>query len=415
MRKNMRRAGSAVLLAAVLGAVVGQPAMASGSAVEESAVDQSAVDQSAVDQSAGRSRTELRTALGAVADASLGGGIVLRVNDRRGEWTSSAGSAELYGPVKPLPGNRFRAGSITKSFVATTVLQLVGEGKVALDKPIADYLPRFGVDRRITVRMLLQHRSGLFNYTGEPRADGTIEAGIPLWGKEYLDNLFHDYRAEEHVRLALSKPARFEPGAKYSYSNTNYTLLGLLIEKITGTDYATQVEKRIFRPLGMRDTSLPGSRTDIRGPHAHGYLTFKQDGKQKVVDITRLNASWAGAAGEIISTTDDLDRFITALLGGKLLKPQQLKEMRSFTETGAPGSRIGLGLFETEFAPGCTAVGHTGGTQGQTSYMYSRTDGSRRVEFSINHGALDREDTPAAQRIAEATTKLATTALCGKD
>lgn len=398
----MRRAGGVVLLAAVLGGVVGQGIATAGA--ERPPTDAVADNEK---------RRELRRAVDELAAATAGGGLVFRVNDKQGEWVTSAGSAVLGRRAEPAPQGRFRAGSITKTFVATVVLQLVGEGRVSLDRPVDDYLPRYGVDRRITVRMLLQHTSGLFNYTGEVRPDGSIEAGIPMWGQEYVDNLFRDYRADDLVGLALGKPARFEPGTRHSYSNTNYTLLGLLIEKQTGTSYATQVERRIFKPLRMHGTSLPGNKTTIPGPHAHGYTAFRQDGRLKVVDITRMNPSWAGAAGEIISTTEDLDRFISALVGGRLLRADLMDEMRRWLPTGAPGANIGLGLFENEFAPGCKAYGHTGGTQSQTSYMYSTADGSRRVEFSVNHGALDREDTAAATRIAAATTKLAAAALCG--
>ncbi|GAA3040246.1 serine hydrolase domain-containing protein [Actinokineospora globicatena] len=397
MNRRTRRACGAVLVAAGLLGVVSPAAVAdAGTSVQER-----------------HDRAGVGAVLDELAGASGGGGVVLRVNDRRGEWVTSAGAAELGRSTRPVPTGRFRAGSITKTFVATTVLQLVGEGRISLDAPIASYLPRYGLDRRITVRMLLQHTSGLFNYTGDVRADGTPDPGIPMWDQAYLDNLFRTYRADELVRFALAKPARFEPGAKHTYSNTNYTLLGLLIENRTGIDYATQVESRILKPLRMNDTVLPGTRAGIPGPHAHGYLTFEQNGKRKVVDITRINPSWAGAAGEIISTTADLDRFVSALLGGKLLKPRLLNEMRTWMPTGAPGASIGLGLFANEFAPGCTAYGHTGGTQSQTSYMYSTADGSRRVEFSVNHGVLDRADGDAVRRIAAATTALAAKALCG--
>lgn len=359
----------------------------------------------------GEGSAKVRRAMDEVVAAG-GAGVVVRVGDRRGEWVGSAGARELGSRVKPLPGGRFRAGSITKTFVATVVLQLVGEGKVRLDDPVADHLPRFAVDRRITVRMLLQHTSGLFNYTGDVKADGTPDPGLPLWGREYVENLFRAYQADDLVRTALAKPARFEPGARYSYSNTNYALLGLLIEKATGTGYATQVERRILKPLGLHGTTLPGTRTGIPGPHAHGYMAFPEDGRLQVVDITRMNPSWAGAAGEIISTTRDLDAFLTALLGGRLLRADLLAEMRASMPTQVPGEQIGLGLFRNEFAPGCTTYGHTGGTQSATSYMYSTADGARRVEFSITHGAIDPFDPATRQRFEAAHKKLAATALC---
>jgi len=400
----MRRVGVAVMAAAVLVGTAGQNALAASE-------DRAGAEQNA-EQNAARDRGELRRAMDELVAAGAAG-VVVRVHDRRGEWTGSAGVAELHRSAKPSPEGRFRAGSITKSFVATVVLQLVGEGRLRLDEPVDRYLPRYGIDRRITVRMLLNHTSGLFNYTGDVKADGTPDAGLPLWGQDYVDNLFRTYRADDLVRLALSRPARFEPGARHSYSNTNYTLLGMLVEQATGTDYATQVERRVLRPLGLHGTSLPGTKTGIPGRHAHGYMAYQHQGRSKVVDVTRMNPSWAGAAGEIISTTEDLDRFVTALLGGRLLKPELLAEMRK-TVFRSETERVGLGLFQNEFAPGCTAYGHTGGTQSATSYMYSTADRGKRIEFSVTHGLVDAGDPAAAKRFDEANKKLASVALCGR-
>ncbi|RKT52032.1 serine hydrolase domain-containing protein [Saccharothrix australiensis] len=420
----MRRLGGAVVMAALLTGMTGQvvsaapgdraDAVQSGGAQSGGAQPdgtQVEAEEGAAQAESTRARRELRQAMDDVVAAG-GAGVVVRVHDGKGDWVGSAGRAELHRSAEPVPTGRFRAGSITKTFVATVVMQLVDERKVSLDDPVARHLPRFGVDPRITVRMLLQHTSGLFNYTGDVKPDGTADPGIPMWGQEYVDNLFRTYRAEELVRSALAKPARFEPGARHAYSNTNYLLLGLLIEKVTGTGYDTQVERRILQPLGLRDSSLPGTRTGITGPHAHSYFGYQHDGRLKVVDITRMNPSWAGAAGEIITSTRDLDRFISALLGGQLVSPSSLAGMRETVPAGRAG-RIGLGLFETEFAPGCTAYGHTGGTQSVTSYMYSTPDRARRVEFSINHGTIDAGDPAQREKFGKAQEKLAATALCG--
>ena len=188
-------------------------------------------------------------------------GVQLRVHDERGEWVGSAGAAELGETAKPPTNGHVRIGSNTKTFIATVVLQLVAEGKIGLDTPVADYLPEFGLDRRITVRMLLQHTSGVFNFTGEVYDDGTFVPGIPVpygtAGKEWVDNRFKTYRPEELVRLALSKPARFEPGTDWSYSNTNYVLARLLIEKVTGRSLAEEMQRLILGPLGLSGTVVP--------------------------------------------------------------------------------------------------------------------------------------------------------------
>ena len=186
---------------------------------------------------AGQDRPELQKAIEEIVDSGFVG-VSLRVHDERGEWVGSAGVRELGGTAKPPTNGHVRIGSNTKTFTATLVLQLVAEGKIGLDTPAADYLPEFGLDRRITVRMLLQHTSGVFNFTGEVYDDGTFVPGIPVpygtTGKEWVDNRFHDLPAAGAGGLALSKPARFEPGTGWSYSNTNYVLARLLIEKVTG-------------------------------------------------------------------------------------------------------------------------------------------------------------------------------------
>ncbi|MEV0677181.1 serine hydrolase domain-containing protein [Actinosynnema sp. NPDC050436] len=403
MKTGLRRVGAAVVLAALVTGTVGQSANA---AAQDGPTAQDGSQAETLNR-----RGDLKRAMDDVVAAG-GAGVVLRVHDKRGDWAGSAGVAELGKPGKPGTDWSFRAGSITKVFVATVVLQLVDEGKVKLDESAARYLPDYGLDRRITVRMLLQHTSGIYNYTGDAKADGTPDPGIPMWGQDYVDNMFRTYKTEDLVKQALAKPARFEPGARHAYSNTNYALAGLLIEKVTRTDYATQVERRIIKRLGLRGTSLPGTRTEIPGPNAHSYLAYQHNGTLKVVDGTRMNPSWAGAAGEIISSTEDLDKFISALVGGKLLSPKLTAEMRK-TVPATGDDHIGLGLFEYRLTPDCKVLGHTGGTQSVTSYMFSSPDRSRRVEFSINHGVLDGGDQASREKFDAAHRKLATTALCG--
>jgi D-alanyl-D-alanine carboxypeptidase len=145
------------------------------------------------------------------------------------------------------------------------------------------------LDPRITVRMLLQHTSGVFNYVGEYYTDGTVVPGIPWAGQEWVNNRFHSYQPEELVRYALAKPRQFEPGTGWRYSNTNYTLALLIIEKVTGHSYAAEVQRRIVRPLGLSGTVAPGTSVAIPGPHAHAYYRYEDDDGEKTIDITRQN------------------------------------------------------------------------------------------------------------------------------
>ena len=361
----------------------------------------------------GQDRPELQQAIQDIVDSGFTG-VQLRVHDRQGDWTGSAGVRRLGAAAKPPTDGRFRIGSTTKTFTATVVLQLVAEGKVGLDAPAAGYLPGLGLDPRITVRMLLQHTSGVFNFTGEYYDDGTFVPGIPSSGKEWVDNRFHTYRPEELARFALAKPLRFAPGTNWSYSNTNYVLARLLIENVTGHTYAEEIQRRVARPLGLRDTVAPGTSPEISGPHAHAYYRYEDGGQQKTVDVTRQNPSWISSAGEMISTTKDLDTFVSALVGGRLLPASLLAEMRKPHPTPDPASDYGLGLFLQKTGPGCDGllITHNGHVQGYATLMYSTPDGSKTLEASLTFA----EDAALTQGAAyqKAVQKLTNLEFCGK-
>jgi len=294
-------------------------------------------------------------------------GAQVRVTDGRRSFTARAGVAE-WGGDRPVPTDgRFRVGSVTKVFVSTVVLQLVGEGKVDLDAPVSRYLPGLLPDGdRITVRMLLQHTSGLYNYT----------SGLPLDPAGFETIRYRHREPRELVAIATAKPLDFEPGTKWSYSNTNYVVAGMLVEKITGRPYADAVRQRVIQPLRLRDTSVPGDRVDVPGPHAHGYYRVGD----RVVDVTRINPSVAWAAGEIISTTADLDRFVAAVARGELLEPAQFAEMTELTDV-SPG--YGLGLEQQDLPCGATVIGHGGGIPAYSTVMLSSKDGRVRLEGSF--------------------------------
>lgn len=353
-------------------------------------------------------RPELQKAIQEIVDAGFAG-VQLRVNDEHGEWTGSAGVRKLGETDRPPTDGHFRIGSNTKTFTATLVLQLVADGLIGLDDPAADHLPRFGLDRRITVRMLLQHTSGLFNFTGEYYDDGTTAPGIPWQGQEFVDNQFHTYEPEELVRLALSKPARFEPGTDWSYANTNYVLAMLLVESVTGRSYAEEMQRRILGPLGLTGTVVPGASPEIPAPHAHGYYTYQVDGEWTTVDFTRYNPSWISAAGEMISTTADLHRFISALMSGELLPESLLAEMR----TPDPKLGYGLGLFVEETDCGGTVYTHNGGFWGWAALMYSSPDGRTTLTASLTSGDAELDFAATAAVFQNARSRLVNEVFCG--
>ncbi|MGW3436252.1 serine hydrolase domain-containing protein [Streptomyces bacillaris] len=297
---------------------------------------------------------------------------------RKDGRTSSlvSGSAQLGGKA-PVPHDGYvRAGSNTKTFTAVVVLQLVAEGKVELDEPIETYLPGVvrgqGIDgRKITVRQLLQHTSGLPNYTEHI-------------GLEHFEKVQHKFfHPHDLLAAALAHPADFAPGTKWKYSNTNYLLAGMLIEKVTERPVQEQITERVIRRAGLRHTSWPqpGDQTLPR-PHARGYaLSSLENGK--VIDATRMDPSWGGAAGQLISTPSDLAKFARQLLDGKLLAPAQLAEMRRTVDAPLmPGWRYGLGVFSIPLSCGGEYWGHGGDIDGYET-RGGATDDGRAVGLAV--------------------------------
>ncbi|MEV0172243.1 serine hydrolase domain-containing protein [Streptomyces sp. NPDC050803] len=304
-------------------------------------------------------------------------GALVEVRDRRGSTvlTSGVGNVKSHAPVHP--DSRFRIGSMTKPFTATVMLQLVGERRVALDAPVERYLPGVvrghGNDgRTITVRQLLQHTSGLPDF---------LDHFNP---QEILKDPLAHYDPLDLVNIALAHPPTFEPGTDWSYSNTGYLLAGLIIEKVTGHTYGEEISKRIIEPLHLHETYVPGDASVIPGPHPRGYV---QPGKDApLMDITRINPSVGGAAGGMISSGTDANRFLDALVRGKLLRPAQLRDMMNTRPTGdSDGRAYGLGLESKPLPCGGLYWGHTGDFLGYET-AGGATVGGRQATVMVNLG-----------------------------
>ncbi|MGN4446811.1 serine hydrolase domain-containing protein [Bacillus cereus group sp. MYBK79-1] len=288
----------------------------------------------------------------------------------------NAGVADLSTKKSMKSDYRFRIASVTKTFTATTVLQLVGENRVQLDDSIEKWLPGLvqgnGYDgNQITIRQLLNHTSGIAEYLKSKDADFT--------------NTRKSYTAEELVKIGLSYPQDFPPGKGWSYSNTGYVILGMLIEKITGNSYAEEIEKRIIEPLDLANTFLPGNSTVIPGNnHARGYL--KIDGTSELKDVTYYNPSIGSSAGDMISNADDLNKFFSSLLGGKLLKERELKEMLTTvpTEGEGVGDGYGLGIYETKLPKGVSVWGHGGAIPGFMTFAGGVIGGKHTFAVNVN-------------------------------
>ncbi|MCT4353963.1 beta-lactamase family protein [Streptomyces sp. Je 1-79] len=270
---------------------------------------------------------------------------------------------------------RFRIGSVSKTFSSVVLLQLVDEGKLELDAPVNRYLPGLLPDDRITVRHLLTHRSGLADYT-----DKMFNQTVP--GFEAVRNRVFSYK--ELVTLSLSEPRTTQPGVAYKYSNTNFVVVGMLIEKATGSPVAKEYQNRIIQPLGLRNTSYVHPATKIDGLHARGYLHPDEAGSP-LVDSTEQTVSWAQSAGAFISNPEDLNTFTTALMRGRLLSSRMLEAMTTVTPTDATNTRFyGLGLRRYDLSCGTQIFGHTGTVQGYYTYAFATRDGRRSLAAMAN-------------------------------
>ena len=316
-------------------------------------------------------RSGLQESLDEVVSTYAVGGLA-EVRGGHGVWRGSSGVAELGEPRSVPVRGRFRAGSITKTFLATVVLQLVDERRLRLEDPVEKWLPGVvpGGDR-IRVRQLLNHTSGLYDYL--------YTLPFPP-SQEFFDNRWRTWTAAEQIQLALAHPPNFEPGSAFDYSNTNYLLLGEVIEKVTGRSYGDEIERRLIRPLRLRGTEMPGTSPWIHGPHPHGYVPTSSGPEPSLVDFTEMNPSVMGAGGELISTTKDLNRFFAALLGGRLLPDRLLEEMRT---PGVPGARYGLGLAWRDTSCGLRAYGNDGDALAYQAWSFSTQDLRRQVTIAL--------------------------------
>ncbi|MXG92088.1 serine hydrolase domain-containing protein [Nocardioides flavescens] len=300
-------------------------------------------------------------------------GAVASVRDRDGTvrtYTAGVGDLTTGAPMPRDP--RVRIASNTKLFTATVVLQLVGEGLVDLDAPVERYLPGVvrgpgGDGRRITVRMLLQQTSGLPDYD-------TIVLDVGS-----LDAFAHTYvEPRQLLDAALAERRSFRPGTQWEYSNTNYVLLGLLAQRVTGRPFGELVTQRVIRRLDLRDTYWPRpGEQRIRGRHPQGYLADGADDPWR--DTTRMDPSFGWSAGQLVSSPADLGRFMQGLLGGELLEPAELAAMRETVAAPGfevhPGWRYGLGLARHRTGCGVVGWGHGGDIQGFESRNLVTDDG----------------------------------------
>ncbi|MEU3528639.1 serine hydrolase domain-containing protein [Streptomyces sp. NPDC038707] len=300
-------------------------------------------------------------------------GALARIDDHGRTYRVTRGVADRATGRAISTADRFRIGSVTKTFTTVVLLQLVDEHRLALDAPVNRYLPGLLPDDRITVRHVLSHRSGLYDYS-----DDMFAASVS--GFEAVRKKVFTYR--QLIALSLRKPRTNAPGAAYSYSNTNFVVAGLLVEKLTRQPVATAYRNRIIKPLKLTGTFYVHPDTAIPGRHTLGYLTPDRAGAP-LVDATAQTVSWAQSAGAIVSNARDLDVFYGALLGGGLMSAARLADMERFTKVNST-TAYGLGLRRRDLSCGVSVYGHTGAVQGYYTYAFGTKDGGRTLTAAAN-------------------------------
>ncbi|WP_240980955.1 MULTISPECIES: beta-lactamase family protein [unclassified Streptomyces] len=356
---------------------------------------------------AGPGQTQLQRDLDALRDLGVTGALA-RLETGDGVQTARSGVAELD-TARPVPGNPvLRAGSVTKTFVATVVLQLVAEGRLSLSDPVERWLPGVvagnGNDgRHVTVRQLLQQTSGLYDYANDIYPTLTTP-------EDYRRERWRTAGPDELVALAMQHAPADQV---WAYSNTNYVLAGMVIKSVTGRDWTTEVRERIIAPLRLRHTATPGTWPFLPHPHAHNYQQWTPDGP--LIDTTiAVRALDSGADGSIISTAEDLNTFITALVGGRLLPAAQLADMQTLVEVPSDlrgHTGYGLGLYYHPLPCGGGSWTHGGNGIGYNVEVIATHTGARRLtvaEFSRSFDPAAEDARAAARRT------LIERAMCGR-
>ncbi|MFG2965250.1 serine hydrolase domain-containing protein [Streptomyces sp. NPDC048288] len=339
---------------------------------------------------------EVRRALTALTAHDHIAGASVLADGPCGRWSETAGTADL-GTGRPMnTTDRLRVGSVTKTFTATVVLQLAAEHRLSLDTPVAHYLPGTlgAAGKHITVRRLLRHTSGLPDYLDAPE-----------W--EHPERLRHrHFEPRELIARALELPRPRQP---WHYATTNYLVLGLIVQQVTGRGPETEIDRRIIEPLGLRDTYWPGDETRIRGRYSHSYFAA-EDGRR--VDGTDWNTTFGGVGGALVSTQSDLTRFADALLGGRLLPAPRLREMQRTVAADPdrlwPGARYGLGLISSPLSCGGVWWGHAGTVPGGHRALVAVGPGGRSVAVAL-------DQVPDTLRAEQDFQDLVDTSLCASE
>ncbi|MFD5319002.1 serine hydrolase domain-containing protein [Streptomyces sp. NPDC127098] len=349
-------------------------------------------------------------------------GLFAEVRDGDQVWRGAAGVADLVTRRPVTADMRHRVGSITKTFTAAAVLQQVERGRIGLDAPIGRYLPRLVPGARgdaITVRMLINHTSGLAEYL--PHAYPSLKA-FPAFAEtepqSLDDHRFTRFHPTELIEMGVTAPAVGVPGGTPGvYSNTNYLLLGELLARVTGTTAERCITRNVIERAGLRGTGFP-TGPHVEGPHSRIYESWfgKIDPPR---DYSVYDMSFVGPAASLISTVTDLNRFFRMLLAGEIVSPSSLAEMRRTVPVVSQEGRTidyGLGLYPVE-APGQAVFwGHGGTVWGGGALAMTRADGERQLAVAVNlqrWNSLDSAGRPRPHPVDDALAAFHRVALYG--
>nr|WP_229832768.1 serine hydrolase domain-containing protein [Streptomyces narbonensis] len=334
--------------------------------------------------------TELDKAIqGVMRDANVPGVTVALSAPGKGTYIRSFGEADTATGTAMSPGLYMRIGSETKTFTVTGVLQLVDEGKVGLDDPISEYVDGVPNGDKITLRQLAGMRSGLFNYTAD---ENFVKALTTNPERQFTPRQLLDY--------AFAHPVEFPPGEEFQYSNTNTVLLGLAIEKVTGTPLHDYIQKNVVEPAGLRHTSFPTDAAFPR-PHAHGYTNQTASGE--VEDATDWNPSWGWAAGAMISNLQDMRSWAKTVATGTLLTPETQAERLKIPPGSPDGSGYGLGIFNIQ-----GWIGHNGSLPGYQSLTIYLPEAQATLAVLLNTDITTDDGTAPSTLLGKAVTSVVT-------
>jgi D-alanyl-D-alanine carboxypeptidase len=318
----------------------------------------------------------------ALADNAIAAGIPgLSLAVMRGEKTITLarGVADRTTGAALSSDHHLRVASVAKSLVASVVLQLVEEGALKLNDNVDAWLPgMLPAHRDVTIEHLLRLESGIFDFASDER-----------YMAPYLEGDFeHVWTPQALVGLAADHAPTAPPRTRFEYSNTNYVLLGLVVERITGEPLASAVEKRVTTPLGMKATTME-TGTQLPAPYAHGYLV----GMGEPIDVTGISASSTYGCGNMVSTPLDMAVFYRSLVRGQVVSREQLRSMFT-TDPAVPATKYGMGVFRFDhdnYLHCGDFIGHDGGIPGYDTVAYSSVDGKRQFALVVNSFTMDEK------------------------